>query len=228
MISGAESAGFARWRKMYAGVQQKGYEPEEVVHPAVFNVFEEICRRRQICGAVLEIGATPDDSTLLNLPSLASASEKIGINKSRESRFKDFTILKINANDMTFFPDRRFDVVLCNSVLEHDRFFWMTLAEIRRVIRTGGLVVVGTPGYRELSYETKLRPLLARLSRFSRHRDGFPLQHATLTLRVHNFPGDYYRFSEQAFREVFFEGMTDVVIRSVLHPPRIIGAGTQV
>ena len=49
------------------------------MHPAVFKVFEEICRAREISGAVLEIGATPDDSTLLTLPSLAGASEKIGI-----------------------------------------------------------------------------------------------------------------------------------------------------
>jgi len=198
------------------------------MHPAVFKVFEEICCSRVISGAVLEIGATPDDSTLLNLPSLTRASEKIGINKSCESRFKDFAVLKVDANDMAFFPDHRFDVVLCNSVLEHDRYFWKTLAEIRRVARPGGLVVIGTPGYLDLPYQTKLRHLLGILSRFARHPDGWPLQHSTLTLGVHNFPGDYYRFSEQAFREVFFEQMTEVVIRTVLIPPRIIGAGTRV
>jgi hypothetical protein len=45
------------------------------MHPVVFNVFEEICRARGIGGAVLEIGATPDASTLLNLPSLAGVRE---------------------------------------------------------------------------------------------------------------------------------------------------------
>jgi SAM-dependent methyltransferase len=195
------------------------------MHPAVFDVFEEICRAREIRGAVLEIGATPDDSTLLNLPSLTGAAEKIGINKTGGSRFRDFTILEADANNMTGFPDQRFDAVLCNAVLEHDRFFWMTLAEIRRVVRVGGLVVIGAPGYRQLPFEPKLRRWLARLSRFSGNPDGWPLQHSTLTLGVHNSPGDYYRFSEQTFREVFFEGMTDVVVRTVLVPPRIIGAG---
>jgi SAM-dependent methyltransferase len=197
------------------------------MHPTVFDVFEEICRAREIRGAVLEIGATPDDSTLLNLPSLAGASEKIGINKTGGSRFRDITILEADANDMTGFPDQRFDAVLCNAVLEHDRFFWMTLAEIRRVVRVGGLVVIGAPGYRQLPFEPKLRRWLARLSRFSGHPDGWPLQHSTLTLGVHNFTGDYYRFSEQTFREVFFIGMTEVVIRTVLTPPRIIGTGVR-
>jgi SAM-dependent methyltransferase len=195
------------------------------MHRAVCDVFEEICRVREISGAVLEIGATPDDSTLLNLPSLAGAAEKIGINKTGGSRFRDFTILEVDANDMACFPDQRFDVVLCNAVLEHDRFFWKTLAEVRRVVRVGGLVIIGTPGYRQLPFEPKLRRWLARLSRFSRRPDGWPLQHSTLTLGIHNFPGDYYRFSEQTFREVFFAGMTEVVIRTVLVPPRIIGAG---
>jgi SAM-dependent methyltransferase len=195
------------------------------MHPAVFKVFEEICGARKIRGAVLEIGATPEDSTLLNLPSLAGAGEKIGINKAGASQLGHFAILEADANNMTCFPDERFDAVLCNAVLEHDRFFWKTLAEIRRVVRVGGLVAIGAPGYRQLPFEPKLRGLFARLSRFSRHPDGWPLQHSTLTLGVHNFPGDYYRFSEQTFREVFFEGMEEVSIRTVLVPPRIIGSG---
>ena len=197
------------------------------MHPAVFNVFEEICGVRKIRGPVLEIGATPDDSTLLNLPALAGASEKIGVNKAGGSQFRDFTILEADANNLACFADARFDAVLCNAVLEHDPFFWRTLSEIRRVLRAGGLMVIGTPGYSRLPFEAKLRRLFARLSRFSKNPDGWPVQHSTLTLGVHNFPGDYYRFSEQAFREVIFEGMNDVAIRTVLVPPRIIGAGTR-
>jgi hypothetical protein len=42
---------------------------------------------------------------------------------------------------------------------------------------------------------------------------------------MHYYPGDYYRFSPQAFKEVFFEGMDAVEIRIILSPPRIIGWG---
>ena len=194
------------------------------MHPAVFKMFDEICRTRNICGMVLEIGATPDESTLLNLPSLSDATKKIGVNKAGASQFKDFTVLQVDANDMVCFPDGHFDAVLCNAVLEHDPFFWKTLAEIRRVVRRGGLVAIGAPGFKELPFETKWQRWLGRLARYSRC-DGWALQHSTLTLSVHNFPGDYYRFSEQTFREVFFDGLTDVVIRTILVPPRIIGAG---
>ncbi len=98
--------------------------------------------------------------------------------------------------------------------------FWKTLAEIRRVTRIGGLVVIGTPGYTRLPPQSKFQRLLSTMLPCSQ----FP-EHATPTLDVHNFPGDYYRFSEQAFREVFFENMKDVVIHTVLIPPRIIGVG---
>lgn len=184
----------------------------------MFNAFEEICSSRGISGAVLEIGATPDPTTLLNLPSLAGAREKIGINRSGESRCDGFVILKVDANDMSCFPDQRFDVVLCNAVLEHDPYFWKTLAEIRRVMRIGGLVVIGAPGYGHLPRHSRFRRLLARV---------WPAPHATLTFPVHNFPGDYYRFSEQAFREVLFAGMRNVTVRTVMNPPRLIGAGTR-
>jgi len=197
------------------------------MHPAVFLSFEAICRSHPLRGDVLEIGATPDDSSLLNLPALAAASTKIGINKAGASRHKDFSILEADANAMTCFSSRSFDAVLCNAVLEHDSLFWKTLAEIRRVTRSGGLVVIGVPGYRQLPFERTVRSTLARFPRSSRRPDGWALQHATLTLGVHNFPGDYYRFSEQAVREVFFEGMREVVVRSVLVPPRIIGSGIQ-
>jgi SAM-dependent methyltransferase len=198
------------------------------MHPAIFKVFDDTCRARGVCGAVLEIGATPDASTLLNLPALANAAERIGINMAPASTFGGFNILQCNANAMTCFSDARFDAVLCNAVLEHDPFFWKTLAEIRRVVKPNGLVAIGTPGYAVLRHEPKWRRWLSKIAWLSRNPDGWALQHSTLTLAVHNFPGDYYRFSEQAYRDVFFDGMTDVAIRTVLVPPRIIGVGIRV
>ena len=48
---------------------------------------------------------------------------------------------------MTMFEAASFDLVLCNSMLEHDARFWLTLEEIRRVLRAGGLAIIGVPGY---------------------------------------------------------------------------------
>src|SRR5215207_1757564 len=121
------------------------------MHPRVYQEFERICSDRPIHGSVLEIGAVPSESSLLCLKSLDGAASKIGIDLTGPHEFQGFKILKGNSNAMEFANDT-FDAVLCSSTLEHDKYFWKTLAEIRRVTKPGGLVVIGVPGY------TKIRP----------------------------------------------------------------------
>ncbi len=199
------------------------------MQPAVFAAFERICAERHAGGAVLEIGAVPSDESLLCLPALAAAREKIGVDLARASRHRDFEIVRMDANTLDGFPDDRFDTVLCNAVLEHDPFFWRTLAAIRRVARPGALVAIGVPGFarrpptrpRALLRRLRAAPVLGRLA--APRLD--PLIASTPTLVVHEYPGDYYRFSADAVRDVFFAGMDDVEVRTVLVPPRIIGAG---
>jgi hypothetical protein len=82
---------------------------------------------------VLEVGAVPSDACLLNMKSLASATEKVGADLEGPSEYKDFKILNANANCLNCFEDGRFDGVLCNAVLEHDKYFWKTVPEIKRL-----------------------------------------------------------------------------------------------
>jgi SAM-dependent methyltransferase len=124
---------------------------------------------------------------------------------------------------MPEFADGSFDLVLCNAVLEHDPRFWLTLGEIRRVLRVGGIAMLGVPGFvRGQSLGAKLAGLLARAMR-SAWLDGVAA--STPVLQVHDYPGDYYRFSEQAVREVFLSGYAVLEQRAVMVPPRLIGVG---
>jgi SAM-dependent methyltransferase len=195
------------------------------MHTKIYHAFERICSERTVRGSVLEVGAVPHDQSLLTMRSLKNATEKIGINLDGPHRYNDFSIVQGNANNMTCFENGRFDAVLCNSVLEHDKFFWKTVAEIRRVTKPGGLMVIGTPGYAALPIEQYLHFFIGQLARVVPSVERWFFNNATVTFRVHNFPGDYYRFSSQAFTEVLFEGMHDVRITSVMVPPRIIGSG---
>jgi SAM-dependent methyltransferase len=117
---------------------------------------------------------------------------------------RGITAVQGNANDMGMFEDESFDLVISNATLEHDKHFWLSVGEMHRVLAPGGLLIIGTPGYVENPERDRGK--------------------ATDTYRVH-FRFDYYRFSSQAFREVFFAGMEDVAVQSILHPPRIIGLG---
>ncbi|MDX2167213.1 MAG: methyltransferase domain-containing protein [Deltaproteobacteria bacterium] len=191
------------------------------MHPAVFQAFDRICRARGAGGAVLEIGATPTPDTLLCLPALAGAREKLGVNLDGPHQCAGFTIARGDARQLEL-PAARFDTILCNSVLEHDPHFWRTLAEMRRVARPGALLVIGVPAYgvpprRRLLRGLRRLPLLG-----PRVESALA---STPTLLPHQFPGDYYRFSAQAMREVLLEGLDAVEVDSILSPPRVIGSG---
>jgi SAM-dependent methyltransferase len=195
------------------------------MHEAVFKAFDRICRQEKVSGDVLEIGARPDGDTLLCLPALGRSARRVGIDLDGSHHGNGIDIVAGNANQMTMFGDGAFDAVLCNSVLEHDRFFWRSLAEIRRVLKPGGLFVVGVPGYGAMNDMP-----FGGLARLLRHVPGlagaataFGVSSATLGL--HQFPGDYYRFSRQAVAEVFLANFDGVIVETVLVPPRFIGRG---
>jgi ubiquinone/menaquinone biosynthesis C-methylase UbiE len=66
---------------------------------------------------------------------LKDAAEKTGINLSGPHEWKGIKILKCNANHMECFEDDKFGLVMCNAMIEHDKYFWKTIAEIKRVTK---------------------------------------------------------------------------------------------
>lgn len=196
--------------------------------PDVYRAFEEICAPAAIRGPVLEIGAVPGPDSLLRLPALRHASRRVGLNLAPPCTDAGAEIFQGNANDMRLFADGTFAAVVCNATLEHDPFFWKTLAEIRRVTAPGGFVAIGVPGYGGMGPDTFLAPgspLRRPLRWFARLTRSDILLAGAVTLGEHHYPGDFYRFTAQAVREVFLGGFADVSVRRVMNPPRFIGSG---
>jgi len=186
------------------------------MHPKVYKEFEKILSQHQIQGKVLEIGAKPNKDALLTSRVLKNC-QKIGINIDETGTFEDFEVVECNANDMSIFQDGEFAIVLCNAVLESDKFFWKSLQEMRRVLKTNGLLIIGVPSYKNMWFQ--------RLSRFARGKNPISdfLSLSTFTMGMHYCPSDYYRFSEEAFRDVFFAEFDEVIIKTIMAPPRTIG-----
>jgi len=152
----------------------------------------------------LEVGGLMGQGSLLRFPELAGA-ERYCLNLVRQKSDGEIAAVRGNANDMRgVFRSDWFDLILCSATLEHDKRFWLSVAEMRRVLRPGGLMVISVPGY--------IRDAERDRGRWTR------------TYRVH-YKFDYYRFSEQAVRDVFFAGMERVSVEPVMTPPRIFGQG---
>ncbi len=154
---------------------------------------------------VLEVGATNTEDTLLTIPCLAQAY-RYGMNPDRAQavtrEYPGVTILNCWAHNIE--PTAPIDLILCNSVLEHDACFWRTITAMRDALRPGGWLVVGAPS-------------------FSDRLDAGPER--TICMERHDFPADFYRFSPAMFREVIFGGYKEVTILDIMDPPRCVGIG---
>jgi hypothetical protein len=194
--------------------------------PAVYAAFQEICARESIRGPVLEVGTVVGPESLLRLPCLRDVENRVGINIEKTVSDDGCRMIEGNANEMTMFADGSFEAVLCNSTLEHDPFFWKTIAEIHRVTASGGFVVIGVPGFAGMGVDCFARRksipgLILRIAAKITRAD--LLLAGTPTLGEHFFPSDFYRFTEQAMREVFLAGFHHISVRKIMNPPRIIG-----
>jgi ubiquinone/menaquinone biosynthesis C-methylase UbiE len=162
--------------------------------PKVFEAFNRIAHKRFFSEApekVLEVGAGA--WTLLDI-SCFQRSEKYALNMRFDRMSQGLAgVNRVlgNCNSMEFLDDV-FDCVMSCSMLEHDRYFWKSISEIHRVLKKGGVFIVGVPIYMTLPTD---------------------LQLTTLTYARHGlaYNADFYRFSEQAVREVFFDKYSQVI-----------------
>lgn len=197
------------------------------MHPVVldhyFGLFHDFPPR----GEILELGAIPTTARAFSVA--LPACRYRGLNVTGARTGDGWEILEGDANAMPFAPSS-IDAVICNAMLEHDKHFWLTLAEVRRVLRPGGLFFVGAPGYQD-----RVAPLVRVGNGVERRLRGGRLRRivtqpvlqgllATRTLPYHS-PPDYYRFSSDAFKTVVLDGFRIKRIDKVGRPVRIIAVG---
>lgn len=193
------------------------------MHPDIRTAFGRILGTLPPPQQVLEVGQMQGEPALIDLPALAKATRRVAFGLQAGGLGPAFEVVLGNANDMSCFAGESFDLILCNSMLEHDPAFWLSLSEMRRVLRVGGHLVVGVPGYAAMAGPQRglrgwARGLVERRTAAARAA-------SAPTLGLHGYPSDYYRFSAAAVAEVFLAGFDACQVEEVLDPPRFIGVG---
>jgi len=185
----------------------------------VFDEYRRIFRTlNPLPRSALEVGALPTSQGLLTCDELQAVPQKVGISLTKTGTYRGVGVKIMDARKMTF-KDNTFDLVVSSSTLEHVPDFWIVCDEMKRVLAPSGLLIVNVPGYGESKLGNKVRGLAFRLGLHDL------LKRTTVTMRIHDAPHDYYRFSIHTFRDVVMSGLVDVKIWSVLKPPRIFGTG---
>lgn len=89
-------------------------------------------------GRTLEIGSFDFNGSVRSL----FTGEYVGID-----RIEGKGVDQVMEGSALQFPDASFDTVVSTSALEHDPYFWRTLAEVGRVLRPGGHLILTTVSY---------------------------------------------------------------------------------
>jgi SAM-dependent methyltransferase len=117
---------------------------ESFFHRNRRRVIRGLLKRYSARGPMLDAGC----GTGLNLSSMPSGSVGLDINPRNlaliRGRLPDRTAVEGDIEDMPF-ADAAFETVLCTEVLEHVPYPERALAEVRRVLRPGGLLLGSVP-----------------------------------------------------------------------------------
>ncbi len=181
------------------------------MHPKIHAHYQDIAVKYGLQGPFLEIGASPGPKSILAGDYFRGKTGRVGINLAKTQMEKDenqIHFIQCNSNDMrSQFADGQFGTVFSNAVIEHDRYFWRSIEEMKRVLAPGGIMAVGAPGY-VANLDNKL---------------GLPktIERATVTFDVHVKP-DYWRFSRQAFKDIICEGMEILELRAIMRVPILV------
>lgn len=89
-------------------------------------------------GRVLEVGSYDENGSVRRL---FAGCQFVGIDM-RQGPGVDLVMTSHNID----FPDESFDVVISTEMLEHDPFFWVSMAEMGRVLKPGGLLLITARG----------------------------------------------------------------------------------
>lgn len=138
---------------MLGALKSRLFRPGEEMR-YVRSAFQSLLRRVPRARSLLDVGCGDGYATRLYASTWGLALEDVvGVEPQDKYRAPGhpFRVCAVDIErERLPFPDRSFDVVVCNQVLEHLKTVIAPLREMMRVTQTGGFVAVGIPNLSSL------------------------------------------------------------------------------
>ncbi|WP_237476573.1 methyltransferase domain-containing protein [Lichenibacterium dinghuense] len=185
--------------------------PKPGMRAKVIEEYATLFRTHGLAGPVLEIAGGSRDGAVANAPFLQGLERHVVLaGDGGEANGVHFH--KGDPNDLApLFDDGCFSAVIWDRALERDPRFWLTAAEIRRVLAPGGSLVVCTRGFgRSNKFGVKVVGA-----------SGNPITFMTATAAVAAAGGDHMRLSPQGLRRLVLDGFDVKELRSSFMTPHL-------
>ena len=151
---------FFRLWKLRSSIESADYDERAFYSPIPLQRWWQRRRHEIICAWARGAGKTLDigcGSSVI----LQSINDVVGMdilhNKLRYMRRYDVPLTRASVFAVPM-RDASFDCVVCSQVIEHIPYDDAIFAEFRRVLRPGGLLILGTPDYDTIGWRT-IEPL---------------------------------------------------------------------
>lgn len=185
--------------------------PKPGMRAKIVEEYETLASLHGLQGPVLEIAHGPRHNAVSLAPFLAGFERHV-VTDGDSGEVDGTHFHRGDPNDLgPLFDDHCFSSVIWDRGLERDPSFWLTLAEIKRVLMPGGALMLCTRGF-------------AKNNKFGIKvvgANGNPVPFLTATSAVSANGADYLRFSPQGLRRVVLRDFEVRELRSSFMVPHL-------
>lgn len=186
--------------------------PTPGMRAKVIDEYATLFRTHDLAGPVLEIAGGGREGAIAQAPFLAGVERHVVLAAGEGGEAGGIHFHTGDPNDLApLFDDACFGTVVWDRALERDPRFWLTVAEIRRVLVPGGMLLLCTRGFGKTN---KFGVKVVGAS-------GNPISFLTATASVSAAGGDHLRFSPQGLRRVVLDGFDTKELRSAFMTPHL-------
>ena len=181
------------------------------IRAKVVEEYATLFQTHALAGPVLEIAGGSREGAIAQAPFLEGVERHVVVS-GEGAEAGGIHFHKGDPNDLApLFDDDCFGAVIWDRALERDPRFWLTVAEIRRVLMPGGSLLLCTRGF-------------AKANKFGVKvvgASGNPIPYLTATASVSPAGGDHLRFSPQGLRRVVLGAFDVKELRSAFMTPHL-------